>query len=365
MPALDNVDWEACLLEPIHNPEAERRVRKAMGIVPPVVRYFLDSVWWPDAVVALDLVHTPLLHVSPDLAEMVALVVSQESACRYCFNMTRGILGILGFSEARIRRIEDDLLDSDGSAGDRAALQFASRVARSSPMVTAADAAPLCAAGWSDAAVKELAALAAINVFYNRASTLPALPYEDAERQFKRPIMRLIGPFMRPFVRARRAKAPQALAAAEREGPFAPLVNSLDGLPIAPRLRRAIDACLRGSSLERRTTALIFAVVARGIGCALSEREACALLVAEGLPAHDIESALAHLAAPSLTALDRAAAALARDSIWPQPAALQRHARTVRPLFTRQQFVDLIGTAALANACCRLAVAVDLAESGR
>jgi alkylhydroperoxidase family enzyme len=92
MPALDNVDWEACLLEPIHNPEAERRVRKAMGIVPPVVRYFLDSVWWPDAVVALDLVHTPLLHVSPDLAEMVALVVSQESACRYCFNMTRGIL---------------------------------------------------------------------------------------------------------------------------------------------------------------------------------------------------------------------------------------------------------------------------------
>ena len=151
----------------------------------------------------------------------------------------------------------------------------------------------------------------------------------------------------------------------EREGPFAPLVNALDGLPIASRLRRAIDVCLRGSSLERRTTALIFAVVARGIGCALSEREACALLVAEGLPAHDIESALAHLTAPSLTTLDRAAAALARDSIWPQPAALQRHAREVRPLFTRQQFVDLIGTAALANTCCRLAVAVDLAESGR
>jgi alkylhydroperoxidase family enzyme len=143
------------------------------------------------------------------------------------------------------------------------------------------------------------------------------------------------------------------------------LDNALDGRPVAPRLRRAIDVCLRGSSLEPRTTALVFAVVARGIGCGLSEREACALLVAAGLPADDIESALAHLAAPSLTPLDRAAAALARDSIWPQPAALQRHARAVRPLVTRQQFVDLIGTAALANACCRLAVAVDLAESGR
>ena len=365
MPALDSVDWEACLLEPVHNPEAERRVRKAIGIVPPVVRYFLDSVWWPDAVVALDLVHTPLLHVSPDLAEMVALVVSQESACRYCFNMTRGILGILGFSEARIRRIEDDLLDSDGSAGDRAALQFASRVARSSPMVTAADAAPLRDAGWSDAAVKELAALAAVNVFYNRASTLPALPYEDAERQFKRPIMRLFG---RSCDRscARGAPRPAGAGGGRARGAVR-AVGQLARRPpdrAAPAARdRRVPARLVARAAA--TTALIFAVVARGIGCALSEREACALLVAEGLPAHDIESALAHLAAPSLTTLDRAAAALARDSIWPQPAALQRHARTVRPLFTRQQFVDLIGTAALANARCRLAVAVDLAESGR
>ena len=83
------------------------------------------------------------------------------------------------------------------------------------------------------------------------------------------------------------------------------------------------------------------------------------------MPAEDIEPALAHLAAPSLGPRERAAAALARDSIWPQPAALQRHARTVRPLFTRQEFVDLIGTAALANTVCRLAVAVDLARAGR
>lgn len=365
MPALDAVEWEACLLEPVHNPEAERAVRKALGMVPPAMRYFLDSAWWPDAAVALGIAQTPVLHVPPVLSELVALVVSQESACRYCFSITRGMLGVLGFSEARIRRIEDDLIGGELETGERDALRFARQVARSAPMVTAADAAPLRQAGWSDAAIKELAAIAAVNVFYNRTSTLPALPYQEADRMFGRPLFRVFGPLLRPFLRTRRAKPAPPLSAAERQGPFAPFVNALDGLPIAARLRAAIDACLRGSSLGPRVTGLVFAIVARGIGCPLSEEEAVRMLRDDGMPAEEIEPALAHLAAPSLGRRERAAAALARDSIWPQPAALQRHARDVRPLFTRQEFVDLIGTASLANTICRLAVAVDLARSAR
>ncbi|MBX3023711.1 carboxymuconolactone decarboxylase family protein [bacterium] len=364
MSALDAVEWEACLLEPVDNPPAERAVRKALGMVPPAMRYFLDSAWWADAAVALGITHAPIFHVPPGLADLVTLVVSQESACRYCFSLTRGMLGVLGFSEARIRRIEEDLAGGELGDGEREALRFARQVARSTPMVTAADAAPLRQAGWNDAAVRELAALAAVNVFYNRAATLPALPYEDAERMFGRPLFRVLGPLLRPFIRTRRARNAPPLSAAERRGPFAAFVNALDGLPLAPRLRTAIDACLRGSALGPRTTALVFAVVARGIGCPLSEAEAIAMLRADGVPAEEIDAALAHLAAPWIGDRERAAAALARDSIWPQPAALQRHARTVRPLFTRQEFVDLIGAAALANTVCRLAVAVDLARSG-
>lgn len=363
MAALDAVEWEACLLEPVHNPPVERAVRKALGVVPPAMRYFYDSTWWPDAAVALGITHTPVLHVSPGLSELVALVVSQESTCRYCFNVTRGLLGVLGYPEARIRRIEEDTIGADVEAGERAALRFARQVARSAPMVTAADAAPLRAEGWRGAAIRELAAVAAVNVFYNRAATLAALPYEEAERIFTRPLFRLFGPLMRSFLRPARAKAALPLPAADRERPFAPFVNALDGLPLAPRLRAAIDACLRGSSLGPRATALVFAVVARGIGCPLSEEEARRLMLADGMPAEDVESALAHLDAPSLGARERAAATVARDSIWPQPAALQRHAGSVRPLFTRQEFVDLIGAAGLANAICRLAVAVDLARA--
>jgi len=358
MPALDDVEWEACLLEPVRNAPVERALRKALGTVPPGLRYFLDSAWWMDAAVALDLVHIPLLHLDPNLAEMVALVVSQDSACRYCFNMTRGVLGILGFSEARTRQLEE--LSTELDVTERAALQFARRVSRATPLVDAAEAAPLRALGWSDAAVKELVALTAVNVFFNRAATLPALPYEDATRLFESPLMRLAAPLLRRFVRARRARQPVPLTAAEREGPFAPFVNTLDGLPVAPRVRIAIDACLRGSSLGRRATALVFAVVGRGMGCPVSEGEATRLLLADGMPAADVDAALAHFTAPSLTPLERAAAALARDAIWPQPARLQRQARDVQPLFTRTQFVDLIGTAALANLVCRLSAAMAL-----
>ncbi|MDX2170467.1 MAG: hypothetical protein SF182_25570 [Deltaproteobacteria bacterium] len=362
MSALDSIEWEACLLEPVPSPETERRVRRALGMVPPGSRYFLDSAWFADALIALDIGHLQLQHLRADLSEMVALVVSQDGACRYCFSATRGVLGIMGFSEARIQRLEGDLLAGELPAGDRAALQFARRVSRSVPPVRAADAAPLREAGWSAAAIQELTALTAVNVFFNRTSTLAALPYESIERFFARPTMRLLRPLLRRFIGPRRVSQPMPLSPAERQGAFAEQINAFDGVPLAKRLRAAIDACWCGSSLGPRTTALVFAVVARGIGCPLSEREATRLLRADGFPATEVEPALAHLASPSLDARQRAAATLARDSIWPQPAPLQRQARAVRAQFTRTEFIDLIGTAALANALCRLGVGVELAR---
>jgi hypothetical protein len=106
--------------------------------------------------------------------------------------------------------------------------------------------------------------------------------------------------------------------------------------------------------LSTRTKALVFAVVAHGIGCARCEREAVRLLAAEGLTAAQVEHALAHLGGPELTELECAAAALARESIWYRPAQIQRHLRSIRTLCTREQLVELIGSAALANMVCRL-----------
>jgi alkylhydroperoxidase family enzyme len=360
MAALDAIEWEAALLEPVRNRDAERFVRKQLGVVPPGARYFLDSRWVTHATVLLSIGHVPMLYVSPDLAEMLALVVSQEGSCRYCYAATRSVMKILGFADARVRRLEENFLSADLPPAEKAALEFARSVARAAPLVTGQHAQSILAAGYPIDAVKEIASLAAINVFFNRLSTLPALPPDEmnfAERWH----IRLLRPLIAPYVRPRQAASGEHLRPEQRAGPFAAFVNALDGLPTAARLRSVIDEAWRPSALGQRAKALVVAVVARGIGCAAAERESVRLLAAEGLADAEIGDALAHLSTPALDPLERAAASLARESIWPQPAPLQRHVRSLRPLFTREQFVELLAVAALANTICRLSVALDLA----
>jgi alkylhydroperoxidase family enzyme len=173
---------------------------------------------------------------------------------------------------------------------------------------------------------------------------------------------RLLAPIIATKLRPRPLTQGEELRHEQREGPFAAFVNAFDGLPIAGRLRDVIDDALQPSALSRRIKGLVFAVVARGIGCPLSESEATQLLLEEGLPPAVIEHVLAHLSSSDLDPLEQAAVSLARESIWYKPAAIQRQVRSIRPLFTHTQFVELIGIGALANTICRLAVAVDVAR---
>lgn len=362
MGGLDAIEWESCLLEPVRNREAERYLRRAIGIVPPGAYYFLDSPWVTRATATLDVSHIPLLHVSPKIAGLVSLVVSQDNSCRYCYAATRSIMKILGIPEARIRGLEENFLSADISEAEKRAMEFARCVSRATPMATCTEAAPLIEAGFSPDGVKEIAAYTAVNVFFNRVATLPALPSDALEELPQRWFVRLFRPLIARSLRPRRATRPEPLRPEQRQGPFAEIVNALDGLPAAPRLRAVIDDAFASTVLSRRVTALVFAVVARGLGCPLSEAEAVRLLDHEGVDAEAVNQVLAHLSGPNLDPSERAAAALARETIWYRSAQLQRYARSVRPLFTRQQFVELIGMAGLANALCRLSVAVDLAR---
>lgn len=359
MGTLDAVEWEPCLLEPVRNAEAERLIRREMGSVPPGARYFLDSPWVTRAAMRLDLTVLPIRHLTPGLAEMIALVVSQDNACRYCYDATRLLMRLVGFPDERIRRLEDGLLGGDLSPADQAALQFARCVSRAAPLATCEDGRRLLDAGYRPDAVRETAALAATYVFFNRLSTAPALPPTDWQERW---YMRLLRPFLARSLRPRRAATTVALRPEERRGPFAALVNALDGLPIAPALRAILDDLWATCALPRRTTGLVFAVVARGIGCPTSERDALAALHAEGMSDVEVEQALAHLGA-GLDASTQAALSFARESIWYRPASLQRHARAVRAHFTRQEFVELIGLASLANMVCRLGVAAQLGNA--
>lgn len=156
------------------------------------------------------------------------------------------------------------------------------------------------------------------------------------------------------FAATRQLLPPQA-----HPGPYAGLVQCLEGLPAALALRGVLDEAWQSPLLPTRAKALVFAVVARGVGCPRSEAEASRLLVAAGMNAAEVEETLAHLGSRSLDALEAMVVPFARETIRYRPVQVQRRARQLAPALAPAQLVELIGITALANAVCRLCLTLD------
>ena len=153
------------------------------------------------------------------------------------------------------------------------------------------------------------------------------------------------------------------LSAEEKDGPFAAEVVALDGLPGGRKLRQILDDAWSSPILSRRAKALTFAVVARGLGAERVEGEALDLLAAEGFDRNAAEEVLAHLASPALDAVESALVPFVRETLWYQPAPLQRRARQLLDELNEAELLETIGLAAFANAVCRLSVAIDAIEA--
>ena len=67
---------------------------------------------------------------------------------------------------------------------------------------------------------------------------------------------------------------------------------------------------------------------------------------------------LTHLDAPELDPVERLLVPFARETMWYEPATLQRHARALRDRLTGPQLLEAIGVAALANGLCRMGAVV-------
>ena len=68
---------------------------------------------------------------------------------------------------------------------------------------------------------------------------------------------------------------------------------------------------------------------------------------------------LTHLDGPELDPVERLLMSYARETLWYEPATLQRHTRALRePAEQREQLVEAIGVAAFANGLCRMAAVV-------
>ena len=259
---------------------------------------------------------------------------------------------------ARIERMEQDLTRDDLPPRTMAAVAFGRSQSRLGPAGARAARETLRRAGLGIEEMKEIAFTAALTDFNNRAHTIPAIPAYPVESMPDRFYVRLLRPLLGLIVKRHRYRGrPTAL---DRAPPYAygRLVESYAGSPIGAILARTLAEMWASPHLTRRCKLLMLAVIARGLGCEVCAPEVSEALRREGLKESTLAQILTHLDAPELDPIERLLVPFARETIWYEPAPLQRRARMLRDRLSGPQLLEAIGVAALANGLCRMGATV-------
>jgi alkylhydroperoxidase family enzyme len=353
---LEEIEWGQAILPRISDPAWEAEVKRRSGQVSEVDRRVASSPWVREVCVSMTSYRPAAM--PQRLFNIGALVTAQENSCRYCYGANRAYMKILGYSEAFISRIEQDATFAELDDKERAFIAFCRNLARSRPRPVKADYEALVALGFAPLVVSEMAMLIALGCYYNRIGILIACPPEQAfERVANGFVGRLIGPLMRIMMSMRKSPQPATLDAATlSNGPFGSIVAALAGLPGATIFKTALDSAFASTVLPKAVKALMFAVVARTLGCRTSEAEARKLLAAEDFSDEEIESALVTLRSPRLSQRDARLIPWARDTVYYQTAVIQKQTGTLAAEVGDAAMLEAIGVAALANATVRLAM---------
>ncbi len=360
---LSTLEWEPCLLEPGHNPELESYVRRERGNIAPGDRYYLHCPWVIRSILQLAYYRGNLTCIELPLANLVGLEVSRDNACRYCYAAGRALLRLHGMSEPQVCELEARLASTQLDSRTAAAIGFARRLSRSQPLISASDLNKVHKAGFSVTERNELAFIVAYMTYANRIGTIAAVPPDELEKAPDLWRYRLFRPLI-AFTMSRHRWRGKAIASAPPyEGPGARFLRAFEGSPFAANLTGVLHEAWSSTVLSKRVKALMWAVIATVLDCPHSIAEACRWAEAEGLSTQTVRHALKHLSAPELDAHENLLLPFARETIWYQPAPLQRQAREVRKHLTAEQFVEAMGILGLWNAVCRLQ-AVAVAEIG-
>jgi alkylhydroperoxidase family enzyme len=355
--ALEHVAWETCLVEPHRDRALESYARRKTGLPLPAIRYFAPVPWLARAIVDLHPEYGLLMHLDQKIADVLTLVVSQENSCRFCYAAQRSLLWSQGMSQTRIERVEQEL--SAGLApGTAAAIAFGRSQSRAGPGAAREARQAALRAGFSADAVKEIAFTVAATDFLNRAFTIPAIPARPLERIPDQILMRLIRPLINRILEKHRFRGRATPLEGTPSIPYARLVEAYRGSPIAPPLARTIEEMLASSLLTQRSKLLMIAVIARGLGCEAGAVDLNQALQRQGLDEPTVAAVLTHLDAPELDETERLLVRFARETIWYDPAALQRRARALLAHLSLPQFLEATGVASLANGLCRMAAMV-------
>jgi alkylhydroperoxidase family enzyme len=355
--ALEHVAWEACLVDPQPDPTLEAYARRKTGFPFPSIRYFTPVPWLARAVVDLHLEYGLLIHLDQNIADLLTLIVSRENSCRFCYAAQRVLLWGQGISEAHIQQLEQEL-----SAGLAPRTAAAIAFGRTQSRIGSAAARDACetlrAAGFGEEEMKEIAFSVAVIDFLNRVHTIAAIPARPLERIPDQFLTRLLRPIIKRIIQKHRSRGQPTALERTPTYPFARLIEKYAGSPIATVLGQTIEGMWVSPHLTRRCKLLIFAVVARGLECKVCALEIKNALEAEGLDESTLALILTHLDAPELEEIERLLVRFTRETIWFDPAVLQRRTRSLRDRLSVPQLIEFIGVASLANGLCRMGATV-------
>lgn len=328
--------------------------RRRWGFPIPSIGYFVPVPWVVRAVVDLHPEYGLLMRLDQSVADLVVLVVSQENSCRFCYAAVRALLWSQGMSRSRIERVEQDLTRADLMPRTVGAITFGRSQSRTGPAAAPAAREALRAAGFGDAEMKELAFVVAITDFSNRVHTFPAIPSRPIERLPEQLPARLLRPLLARLFTYRRSRGRPASLERAPSYPYARLVKTFGSSPIAPALDRTLEEMWASPLLTRRCKLLMFAVVARGLSCEACAGDVRAALEQEGVKADTLTRVLTHLDAPELDPVERLLVPFARDTIWYEPADVQRRTRALLDRLSVPQLIEAIAVASMANGLCRM-----------
>jgi uncharacterized peroxidase-related enzyme len=143
-------------------------VKQKLGMVPNMTRVMAHSPATLDGYLGLSgALATGALPAK--VREQLALVVSEANGCDYCLAAHTAVGKAVGLTPEQIR---DARLGGAVDTRTDALLRFARKVVEARGNVADADLAAVRAAGWDDAAVAEVVAHVALNVFTNYFNTV-------------------------------------------------------------------------------------------------------------------------------------------------------------------------------------------------
>ena len=357
---LSEIQWSAPILPGARDAQWEAELKRRGAQVLEVDRRVAPSRWLREA--AYEATNYVPAALPERLLRIGNMVTAQENSCRYCYGANRAYMKVLGYSESFIQQVERDVQTAELDDKERAYIAFCRSLARSRPRPAAAERGALLELGYTPAQIGEIAFAISLGCFYNRVSTLMACPPEQTfERIASGPFRWLLALAMRltkrfgPSRPVEPALDPVELAA----GPFGAVVAPLAGLHAGRIMKAALDGSFEAGGLSRSAKALMFAVVARTLGCPHCEAAAIALLLAEGLSQAEIESAMATLRSPRLTQREAGLLAWARDTVYYEPSSIQQKTRALGAELGADALLEAIGVASLANGTVRLAMLLE------